>query len=156
MALRVLNTPAVKEGIKNLLGTITFVGGVAVLCRTHKGSSAEKTADFFLKASIVLASVASRPGLYFCGGVISKVATPQTLAKIFGQNTIFEINPWHPRHVLNITANILSGVALIIKWVYNRRMDDLVVMGVFNFVTGRSTLHLVNDLWYAASSARRG
>ena len=199
MALRVLNTPAVKEAIKNVLGTITFAGGVTVLYRTRKGSSAQKTADFFLKASIVLSCLASRPGLWLLEKVISRIATPQAFAKIFGQNTIFEINPWHPRHALNITANILSGVALI-EWIYNWRMDGLIAMGVFNpssrkigcdfcsfltlsrlakshlvttprfrfckslsvknllkslsyflelgfnFVTGRSTLHLVNDL----------
>jgi hypothetical protein len=155
MALKVFNTPAVKEGIKNVLGAITFAGGVAVLYRTRKDSSAEKTTDFFLKASIVLSCLASRPGLCLCEKVISMVTTPQTLAKIFGQNTIFEINPWHPRHVLNITANVLSGIALI-KWVYSRSMNGLIAMGMFNFFMGRSTLHLANDLWHAASSAKRG
>lgn len=32
----------------------------------------------------------------------------------------------------------------------------LVVLGAFNLLTGRSTLHLANDGWYWTSSARRG
>jgi hypothetical protein len=161
MTLQALNSPAVKEGSKNGFGAITFFGGIAVLYyhfRIEAGSTVEKTIDYFLKVSIVLSCITRRPGLYLTEKVIERIASPATLQKRFGQNTVFAINPWHPRHGLNITANLLSSIALY-KWVFNRSIsrpsDWLVSFGVFNFATGRSTLHLANDLWHAATAAKR-
>ena len=161
MTLKILNSPAVKEGIKNAFGAITFFGGIAVLyynSRTEKASTTEKTLDIFLKASIVFSCIASRPGLYLCEKVIHRIATPATLENLYGRNTVFEINPWHPRHRLNIAVNVLSSAALF-KWVYDRYLSRpaswLVALGVFNFATGRSTLHMANDLWHAATAAKR-
>lgn len=158
MTLRILNSPPVKEGIKNVFGAITFFGGIGALYQmssTSKGSTAEKTTVFFLKASIVLSCIASRPGLFLCEKLVHKIATPETLTNIFGRNTIFEVNPWHPRHILNITANVLS-ISALIKWVFKSSQPSgwLVALGTFNFVTGRSTLHLANDAWRAASAMK--
>jgi hypothetical protein len=88
------------------------------------------------------------------------IATPKTWSEYFGLNTIYAFNPWHPRHVLNITANILSSAALV-KWVFNRfapsreTLGLMVALGAFNFITGRSTLHMANDAWHSALNTNR-
>lgn len=158
--VRLLNQPLVKEGVKNVFSGITFFGGIAALYQVSQApkendvstwtETAAKAINGFLIASIVLSMIASRPGLYFC-----RIATPTTLAAMFGSNTIFAINPWHPRHILNITANVLSASALI-KWVFDKYVPSkatlglIVALGAFNFITGRSTLHLANSAWHSA------
>jgi hypothetical protein len=173
MAVHLLNNSYVKEGIKNILGCVTFAAGIAVLYQASLASKLQKAGDdsswqattdktviFFLKTSIVLSCIVSRPGLYLCDWFFHKIATPRTWMDIFGINTIFEFNPWHPRHILNITANAISAAALI-KWVFDRYVPAhqaaglMVALGAFNFMTGRSTLHLVNSAFYSACSARR-
>lgn len=164
-SVRLLNQPPVKEGIKNLIGCITFFGGMAALYQVSQTpkekeaatwtETAGKSINFFLTASIVLSLIASRPGLYLCGKILNRIATPATLMAIFGSNTIFAINPWHPRHVLNISANVFSASALI-KLVFSRYAPSketlglIVALGAFNFLTGRSTLHLANSAWHSA------
>jgi hypothetical protein len=159
-AVAFLNTHSVKEGIKNTLGLVTFAGCSYALYQTTSTKktypsipswqkNADKTIIIFLKISVVLSCVVSRPGLMICGWVIHLLISRKTLADIFGLNTIFEFNPWHPRHIVTIGANILSASALI-KWVFDRYVYEhqpvgfLIAVGAFNFFTGRSTLHLVN------------
>lgn len=154
-SVRLLNQPPVKEGVKNVIGCITFFGGIAALYQRSQlpaekdsnnwADAARKTLNFFLTASVVLSILVSRPGLYF--------SEPFFNQSIFGPNTIFAINPWHPRHILNITANVLSATALI-QWVFNRYVPThealglIIAIGAFNFLTGRSTLHLANEAWH--------
>lgn len=158
-AIDYLNTYPVKEGIKNVIGTLTFGAGVVALYKyvttpsKKNDPSWSRTVDekiiFTLKWSVALSCIASRPGLLICGWVIHPVISSKTLADIFGLNTIFEFNPWHPRHIVTIGANVLSASALV-KWVFDRYVPThqpvgfLVAVGAFNFFTGRSTLHLVN------------
>jgi hypothetical protein len=158
-AIRYLNTHTVKENVKDVLGSVTFAVCVWGLYKTgssRKSSdadwkkAADKTIIFFLKSSIVLSCIASRPGLQICDWVIHSMISRKALADIFGLNTIFEFNPGHPRHILNIGANVLSALAFI-KWVFDRYVPNaqpvpyLVAIGTFNFVFGRSTLHIVNQ-----------
>ena len=157
-SVRLLNQAHVKEGVKNVIGCMTFFGGLAAFsqmsCKSKTSSdwwgTADKAISFFLKASIVLSLIASRPSLYFW----EKIAIPRTWLEIFGPNTVFALNPWHPRHLLNITANALSAAALV-KWVFDRcapspeALGFLVALGAFNFLTGRSTLHLANHVLHS-------
>jgi len=154
-----LNTYPVKENVKDMIGSLAFGAGIVALYK-YRGippknsdqnwtSTADRTIIFFLKWSVVLSCVVSRPGLRICGWMIHPLISPKTLADIFGLNTIFEFNPWHPRHVFTIGANVLSATALI-KWVFDRYaptpqpVNFLAAVGAFNFFTGRSTLHVVN------------
>lgn len=158
-AIALLNNHSVKEGIKNTLGVVTFTGCLYALYETSSSKknsntdwkkTTDKTIIFFLKTSIVLSCIASRPGLQICDWVIHSVISEKKLSIEFGLNTIFEFNPWHPRHILNITANVLSATAFI-KWVFDRYVPTaqpvpyLVGVGVFNFIFGRSTMHIVNQ-----------
>jgi hypothetical protein len=155
MTVQFLNSPPVKNGIKNAFGAISFIGALYTLYEVAaKWKTTDKTI-LFLQTSIILNGIASRPGLAICEWALHQIATPTTLTKIFGKNTIFEINPWHPRHQFNVAVNILAAAALI-HVIYTRKAPRIIAaLTVFNFMTGRSTLHLVNDLWYAASAVRR-
>ena len=170
-SIHYLNQAPIKDGIKNVIGCITFVGGITVLYQMSRAPSrkeespswwttADKAVTFVLKASIVLSCLASRPGLFLYGWVFHYIATPKTWMDIFGLNTVFEFNPWHPRHLLNIAANALSAAALI-KCVFDRYVPShqvlglMVAVGAFNFLTGRSTLHLANDALHTVGAIKR-
>jgi hypothetical protein len=68
-SVRFLNQPPIKEGIKNVIGSITFFGGINLLYQMSKEPKtketsewwrpADKTVCFFLKASIVLSCIAA-------------------------------------------------------------------------------------------------
>jgi hypothetical protein len=167
-ALHYLNSPPVKNTIKNVISAVSATGGVVALCQiagAKKGKSIEawwRNADkttLFLQTTVVLNGIASRPGLSICEWLVHRAATPATLEKIFGQNTIFERNPTHPRHLFNVAVNALATAALIkILFAQKRVQASPLIKGliVWNFITGRSTLHLANDLWYAFCKRKRG
>jgi hypothetical protein len=155
MTVHFLNSPPVKNGIKNAIGAVSFSGAIYTLYEmAAKWKDTDKTI-LFLQTSIILNGIASRPGLAICEWALHQIATPATLTSIFGQNTIFEINPWHPRHQFNVAVNIIAAVALV-HVVYARKAPPIIAaLTGFNFLAGRSTLHLANDVWYWAVSARR-
>jgi hypothetical protein len=144
MTVQFFNSPPVKSGIKYAFGAVSFSGALYSLYEmATKWKDTDKTI-LFLKTSIILNGIASRPGLALCEWALHQVATPATLTSIFGQNTIFEINPWHPRHLFNVTVNIVAAAALI-HIIYSRKAPRVIAaLTVFNFLAGRSTLHLAN------------
>jgi hypothetical protein len=165
-AIHYVNSPAVKNGIKNIIGAVSFAGGIAALyqlrhtCRRNLHKPANETV-LFLQVVAVLNAIASRPGLTICEWMVHRIATPQTLARIFGENVIFERNPRHPRHVFNIIVNCLSALALS-KLISDRYLNkpikasrEMIALTAFYFITGRSTMHLGNDFFYWLFSAKR-
>jgi hypothetical protein len=155
MTVHFLNSPPVKNGIKNAIGAISFSGAIYALYEmASKWKETDKTI-LFLQTSIILNGIATRPVLAICEWALHQIATPETLTKIFGQYASFEINPWHPRHLFNVSVNSIAAAALI-HVVYTRKAPrGIAALTVFNFFAGRSTLHLANDVWYWAAGARR-
>jgi hypothetical protein len=155
MTIHFLNSPPIKNGIKNAIGAISFSGAFYALYEMATQWKEADKAILFLQTSITLNGIASRPGLTICEWALHQIATPETLTEIFGENARFEINPWHPRHLFNISVNITAAMALI-HVVYTRKAPrNTAALTAFNFLAGRSTLHLVNDMWYWAVNARR-
>lgn len=140
-ALQYLNSRPVKEGIKNSLGAISFAGGLAVIPWMRSRWSLDKT---LFASSILLNAILSRPGLYLTERTFLLIATSASWASIFGENTIFEVNPRHPRHIANILAGICLARAICRP--VSPQLRPAVPLVAFNFFTGRSTLHLANDL----------
>ncbi len=146
MTIHFLNSSPVKNGIKNAIGAISFSGALYTLY--EMAPNVERCADkTFLQTSIILNGIASRPGLAICEWALHQIATPDTLTKLFGENAIFEINPWHPRHLFKISVNLTAAVALV-HVIYTRKASrGEAALTVFNFLAGRSTLHFANDVW---------
>ena len=155
MTVHLLNSPPVKNGIKYAIGAISCSGALYTLYEmVNKWKDTDKTI-LFLQTSIILNGMATRPVLAICEWALHQIATPETLTKLFGQNATFEINPWHPRHLFNISVNIFAAMALI-HVVYTRKAPrSIAALTVFNFFAGRSTLHLANGVWYWAAGVRR-
>ena len=93
MILHFLNSPPVKNGIKNLIGCVSFSSAALILCEMPSTWKTTDKTTLFLQTSAILSGMASRPGLAICEWTAYQIATPETLTKIFGQNTVFEINP---------------------------------------------------------------
>ena len=152
MTVHFLNSPPIKNGIKNVFGAIAFSGAFYALNEMRK--TTDKTV-LFLQSSILLNGIASRPGLALCEWVIHQIATPATLTKIFGLNTVFAINPWHPRHLFNVSVNLIAAAALITVIYSSKAPRTIAALTVLNFFAGRSTLHLANDVWHWAANTSR-
>lgn len=135
-----LNSPIIKEGVKNVAGLAAFAFGIYeiyddVNWLIHKwqakplANQEEKEGFSWLKTagkvvmvaariSLILSCFSSRPGLIICSWTAGKIFTEAQLVRFFGANTIFAVNPWHPKHIVSISACIL-GIPAALKAVYD-------------------------------------
>lgn len=162
-----LNQPAVKEGVKNVAGVMSSAFGVVEVYQIIGGKpvstladpqspkwlqTAGKVAALSGKISLLLSAGCSRPGVFMISKIVGCAFTATQLQRVFGPNTIFAINPWHPRHVASIVAFALGNVQLAyegINWVCRKvYLADTKVslMILFNTLTSRVTLHVGNLL----------
>jgi hypothetical protein len=170
------NEPAIKEGIKNVAGAISCAFGVVELYDIYQIMTgvqppeeadpdlpewvqiASKVAIVCAKISLILSAGVSRPGVFMISIVIGVFFSTEQLEALFGPNTCFSLNPWHPRHVCSIAAVILSLPSLLllgyqaVNWLCEQ-VDDhcftdvkIQMMALFNTVTSRPVLHLGNRL----------
>lgn len=186
-SIRLLNQPIVKESVKNIAGTVTFVFGLVEiydLCQIIQGRkiSTERYLDYpkwvqvahkvtiiCAKLSIVLSAAVSRPGVFIISSSIGCFFTTPQLNQVFGPNTTFAVNPWHPRHVISIVAMVLAMPSFAqstykgINWVYKKIRcyhtraangkssitcltdTKIRLMALFNTITSRPTLHVGNQ-----------
>jgi len=84
--------------------------------------------------------------------------TTAQLEAVFGPNTTFALNPWHPRHVCSIAAVIqlmYQGISWICREIeqfqdqpQDHWLTDLKVriMVLFNTITSRPMLHVGNRI----------
>ncbi len=185
-SVRLLNQPIVKEDVKNVAGSVTFVFGmiefydIYQIARGREISTevclnspkwvqiANKTVVVCAKISLILSAGVSRPGVFIISSIVGRVFSTTQLERVFGPNTIFDVNPWHPRHVISIAAVILALPSVAqstykgIDWMYRKichhqvmpRQDihhwltdsKIRLMALFNTITSRPTLHIGNQL----------
>lgn len=184
-SVRLLNQPLVKEGVKNFAGSVTFVFGLVemydlyqiargrkISTEVHSTSPkwmqvANKVIIICAKISLILSGGVSRPGIFIVSSLMGCVFSTAQLNRVFGPNTIFALNPWHPRHIVSIAAVILALPSVLqltyrgIDWMYkkirhhqntpsqktNNWLTDAKVrlMTLFNTVTSRPALHIGNQ-----------
>lgn len=186
--VQLLNQPFIKETIKKVVGTVTFVFGILEaydICLILSGSEissdvstadpkwmqvANKVVVIFAKISLILSATVSPPGVFIISSLVGCFFTTPQLDSVFGPNTIFAVNPWHPRHVISIVAVVLALPSLVqsayhgVNWVIRKIrhyepipseesqqrpwLSDTVIrtMTLFNFITSRPMLHAGNQL----------
>jgi len=181
-SVALLNTPTIKEGVKNVLGSVTFAFGLlemydlyqilqgrSISTETHSSpptlwETANKVVILSAKISLILSAGVSRPGVFLISSLVGTIFSTTQLARVFGPNTIFAVNPWHPRHVVSIVAVILalpSNVQAVYKcaqWAFKSSsavdkrakswLTDTKVrmMTLWNTITSRPALHVGNSL----------
>lgn len=152
-----LNQPAIKSGIKDVAGFTTFAFGMFELCDLYQmnqgcnkntTSTLDKVIVGCAKVSVILSASVSRIGI----AIITALGEIIKYDPGFGPNTIFAVNPWHPRHVVSIAAVVLAlpiVTQTICKAIASRRQTDdkIRVMTIFNTFTSRPALHLGNQLF---------
>ena len=183
-----LNQPPVKEGIKNIASSITFTFGIIeaydiyqIACGREISSevcskqpkwiqTTKKVVIICAKVSLILSGGVSRPGVFVISNLVGCIFSTTQLNRVFGPNTIFAINPWHPRHIISIIAIILALPSVIQStydgsiWIYRKICDRSAIlnddqkannwltdskirlMTLFNTATSRVTLHKGNEL----------
>jgi len=185
-SVHLLNQPLVKEGVKNLAGSVTFVFGLVEIYDIYRiargreiSTEASSTSPKWLqvankvvivcaKISLILSAGLSRPGVFIISSLLGCVFSTAQLDRVFVPNTIFAVNPWHPRHVISIAAVMLALPSVIqsthkgVNWMYkkichyqnnppqqaNNWLTDskIRLMTLFNTITSRPTLHIGNQL----------
>lgn len=184
---QVLNYPPVKEGVKNFACIPTLFGGLIWITDTpfeyisgqinyvapvysnenlQRNEKIKRITLTFINTigdlSFIGSAIATRPCIKciaFLGGYVSNSLY---LEKIFGANTIFASNPWHPRHVISFAP--LLGLPLLIKSIYSTvftsadqlELEDapfdgsksIFIPGLlfYNIITSRPVLHWGNQL----------
>lgn len=185
--VQLLNQPLIKEGVKNIAGSVTFAFGlmeVYDIYQIAKGREvtsescltspkwyqvANKTIIVAAKISLILSAGVSSPGVFIVSSLMGSAFSTTQLDKMFGVNTIFAINPYHPRHIVSIAAVILAlpsiaqsackAVNLAYKKIKQYHSDKVTAnaknvltdtkirfMTLFNTITSRPILHLGNQL----------
>lgn len=186
--VNLLNQPIVKEGVKNVAGSLTFAFGLVeiydvyqiargreISTETQVSSSkwvniAHKVIILCAKIALILSAGVSRPGVFIISSMTGLVFSTSQLDRFFGPNTIFAINPWHPRHVVSIAAVILASPAIAqstyqgLRWIYSKVCllksesinnvqvknwltdSKIKLMNLFNTITSRPVLHIGNQL----------
>lgn len=191
-SVRLLNQPVVKEGVKNVASSVTFLFGMMELYDIYKIATgreiltepcsnspkwvqiANKTVVVCAKISLVLSAGVSRPGVFIISSFTGCIFSAAQLKRIFGPNTIFAVNPWHPRHIISIAAQILAIPSIAqstykainwlsykINWMHKLSRARIMLtqntdqwltdskirlMVLFNSITSRPTLHIGNQL----------
>lgn len=185
--VRFLNQPAVKEGVKNIASTAAFAFGlieaydVYQILRGREISTepdiespkwmqiANKIILLCAKISLILSAATSRPGVFILSTIVGQFFSGKQLEYAFGPNTVFAVNPWHPRHVVSIAAVVLALPSVIqsiyrgMHWVYDQFSQNLHLqngagaktswltdskirlMALFNTIGSRPAQHLGNQ-----------
>lgn len=121
-----LNRPVIKEGIKNVASTVACAFGIVeaydmyqilngrdISTETDLASPpwiqvANKVILICAKISLLLSAVTSRPGVFIISTLFGQIFSDQQLEYAFGPNTVFALNPWHPRHIFSLVAFVLA------------------------------------------------
>lgn len=184
-----LNQPTIKEGVKNLVGVTTFgFGLIAVYDLYQTGLCSEIPREPCLdypkwvqvanrvtiacaKISLILSAGVSRPGVFIISSLVGCIFSSSQLNRVFGPNTIFVLNPWHPRHVVSIAAVVSALPSLAqstyrgAQWMYRKILQypdtsparsirirkgltdgKIRCMTLCNTISSRPILHLGNQL----------
>ncbi len=187
IGIHFLNQPLIKDWVKNVAGSMTCVFAFIefyTICQIIKGREISitlnphapkwmqtlyKTMIISAKISLILSAIVSRPGTFVISTLIHSIFSTAQLETIFGPNTIFDINPWHPRHIISLVSLVLAFPVLAqsffqgIRWGYkktrhylnqrtiqlpqpNRIYTKVKLIALFNTLTGRPVLHVGNQL----------
>ena len=144
-----------KQTIKDGSGSLTFgfahVALYDLACNWQKRNFTQLSGN----VSLILSGAISPWGVKAISAIAHRCFTPQKLESMFGRNTIFAINPWHPRHIVSIAAlvfmapTIVRGAGLLIGRVKPEKTDTLartLTWGVLlSFPFNRVVLHSVNQ-----------
>lgn len=159
--IRILNRPAVKEAVKNTASTLTFAFGLMEIyntCQTLQSrtitnavsqvhpqwmQTANRVDTLCAEISLLLSAGVSRPGVYIISSLVGSVFSTVQLNRVLGPNTIFAVNPWHPRHVVSIVAVAFGLLSLV----QDSSMSTQTRLKVaFTTITSRPILHICNQL----------
>jgi hypothetical protein len=186
VSIHILNQPIIKEGVKNIAGSVTFIFGLVEIYEiyqiirgreisTETYSTIPKWVQVVIKVVIVCAKVSlilsagvSSPGVFIISSLVGCIFHTSHLERVFGPNTIFAVNPWHPRHIISIVAVILALPSVIqltykgVNWMHKKICDyqnmpikkashwltdsKIRLMALFNTISSRPALHIGNQV----------
>ncbi len=153
-SLNFLNQPSIKNAVKDFAGFVTCLFGMVeiyYLCHFYKAKE-KTTLNFISKLSLLLSPFVTRQGILLMTTFTSLFSLQ--FNGFFGQNTIFAVNPWYPKHIASIAAVLLALPALYTKlapskfnFLQDKTLNNRIFFFLlFNTLTSRPVLHLGNQL----------
>ncbi len=141
------NQLMIKENLKIAASTFTFLFGIIefyFLCIKSKNSKIFSAAYIFSQISIFLSTIITREGIWLILAIAGFFGVTEME---FGKRILFEVNPWHPKHVLSIAALNFACLAICLKFIRPKSISNWTFFVlVFNVLTSRPVLHLSYQL----------
>lgn len=155
-AVQFLN--AHKQTIKNVVAIPAAIAGPSALYELAMKGRRLNFNAVLGDVGLVLNSAVSPMGVVVISKIVHLFFSSGKLESFFGKNTIFAVNPWHPRHVVSVASAILMAPAMVkeaqrfYQWAWlgkvshdhYRQSDWMKRALIFNFLFHRVTLHLLN------------
>lgn len=185
-AVDLLNQPIVKDSVKKIAGATAFVFGLVEIYDVYQIArgreistedysdypvwlqTANKVSIVCAKLSLILSGAVSPPGVFIISSLSGCLISTGQLERAFGPNTIFAINPWHPRHLVSIAAVLLALPSVAqsackgVHWIYRKIQryhptqeikhevktwltdNKIRIMALINTMASRPALHILN------------
>ena len=157
-----VNQSTNKQWIKNGIGVPTFGFGMISLAglvidgpflyiddSTTVRSVRDRVIHLFAQVSLVMSAAVSPIGVWMISKVVNQIFTTAQLDKMFGPNTIFEVNWKHPRHVVSLLAVGLA-IPVLVKRLLTPPQNDgeemIQEFAIYTVLTSRPVLHQGNLL----------
>lgn len=117
-ASSLLNTPTIEQTIKECAGIATAIFGVLEIHDYFSEKNASTTwMGGSARFSLILSAATTPSAVKAFSVVVRRLVTHEFLVSTFGPNTIFVINPWHPRHVVSFFA-VTSALPTVVTEVF--------------------------------------
>lgn len=122
---------------------------ISSLSRAHDENLSKTAYSISLtcsRLSLLMSAIVSRPGIFIVSKIVHSLFSEAQLERVFGPNTIFAVNPWHPRHVVSLGAVILAIPPMVSLHRFSTDSMKTQLVLLFNTLTSRFALHIENQV----------
>lgn len=108
IAFSFFNGDFVNQSIKLSIGSFSFLFGILQLKKLGDIAKRDDKVTLLARVSLIISGAVTPIGLFLISKIEHVVFKSLQLTQVFGPNTIFQINPYHSRHVFSFVAVGLS------------------------------------------------
>ncbi len=146
VVISILNSPAVKQGTKNAIGIVALgMGGIGLYELCSKKRFSRGFSALCARISLVMTGMITPLGVRLIASVAHRFFSDFQLEKLFGPNVAFEINPWHPRHVVSLLG-VVFALPAALQAITSTDSSYLERLALLSILISRPFLHQANRI----------